>query len=112
MSGKSIKPPTTSNKMFNPSKDYVGTKAKVKYNEDCLKQEKITFNHGKLVNIYIVYELEKSLNISNHPATENCLFGSVKLTKRVKLICTNVPDMASHSIEKDLIQLVMKLEET
>ena len=51
LSDESVKPPTTSNKMLNPSLDYVGTKTKVKFNEDCLKQEKITFNHGKIVNI-------------------------------------------------------------
>ena len=54
---KSIKPPTASNKIFNLSLNYVGTKTKVKFNENCLKQEKSTFNHGKIVNIYIVYEL-------------------------------------------------------
>ena len=48
MSDESVKPPATSNKMLNPSVDYVGTKRRVKFNEDCLKQEKITFNHGKL----------------------------------------------------------------
>ena len=42
--------------MFNPSVNYVGTKARVKFNEDCLKQENISFDHGKIVNIYIVYE--------------------------------------------------------
>ena len=57
LSNESMKPPTTSNKMLNPSVDYVGTKARVKFNGDCLKQEKITFNHGKIVNIYIVYEI-------------------------------------------------------
>ena len=51
MSVEGIKPPTTSNKMLNPSVDYVGTKARVKFNGDCLKQEKITFNPGKVVNI-------------------------------------------------------------
>ena len=51
MSVESIKPPTTSNKILNPSVDYVGTKARVKFNGDCLKQEKITFNSGKVVNI-------------------------------------------------------------
>ena len=55
----------------------------VKFNGDCLKQEKITFNHGKTVNIYIVYEIEKSVNISSYPMLENFLFGSVKLTKHV-----------------------------
>ena len=59
MSDESINPPTTSNKMLNPSLDFVGTKASVKYNGDCLKQEKITFDHGKIENIYIVYDLEK-----------------------------------------------------
>ena len=60
---ETIKPPSTSNKMLNPSLDYVGTKARVKFNEHFLKQEKITFNHGKIVNIYIVYEIEKNVNI-------------------------------------------------
>ena len=30
--------------MLNPSVDYVGTKIRVKFNGDCLKQEKITFD--------------------------------------------------------------------
>ena len=47
------------NKFLNPSLDYVGTKARVKFNRDCLKQQKITFNHRKTENIYIVYEIEK-----------------------------------------------------
>ena len=45
MSDESIKPPSTSKKMPNPSVDYVGTKAREKFNGDCLKQEKITCNH-------------------------------------------------------------------
>ena len=82
-SDESIKPPTISNKMLNPLLDFVGTKARVKFNGDCLKQKKITFNHGKIVNIYIVYEIERSVNISSYPTLENCLFGAVKLTKHV-----------------------------
>ena len=38
--------------------------------EIVLKQEKITFNHGKIVNIYIVYEIEKSVNISSYPTID------------------------------------------
>ena len=48
--------------MLNLLVDYVGTKARVKFNGDCLKQEKFTFNHGKIINIYIVYEIEKVLS--------------------------------------------------
>ena len=47
------------------------------------KQEKITFNHGKIVNIYIVYEIERSVNTSIYQTLENCLFGALKLTKHV-----------------------------
>ena len=83
MSGESIKPPATSNKMLNPSLDYVGTKTRVKFNGDCLKQEKITFHHGRKVNIYIIYEIERSVSISSYPTLENCLFGAVNLTAHV-----------------------------
>ena len=83
LSDESIKAPTTSNKFLDPSLDFVGTKARVKFSGDCLKQEKITFNHRKTVNIYIVYEIEKSVNISSYPTLVNCLFGAVRLTKHV-----------------------------
>ena len=83
MSDESIKPPSTSNKVFNLLIDYFGTKIRVKFNGDYLKQEKITFNHGKTVNIYIVYEIEKSVNISSYPTLENCLFSAIELKKHV-----------------------------
>ena len=38
-------------------------------------------NHGKIVNIYVAYEIERSINISSYSTVENCLFGAVKLTK-------------------------------
>ena len=46
-----------------------------------MKQNKVTFNHEKAVNIYIVYEISKDINISHYPTLENCLFGVVSLTK-------------------------------
>ena len=69
--------------MLNLSVNYVGTKARVEFTGNCLKQEKITFNHGKIANIYIVYEKEKSVDISSYTLLENYLFGAVKLTKHV-----------------------------
>ena len=83
LSDESIKAPITPNKILSPSQDYAGTKARIKFSGDCLKQEKITFNYGKIVNIYIVYEIEKSVDISSYPTLENYLFGAVKLTKHV-----------------------------
>ena len=44
-----------------------------------MKQNKIIYTHGKVVNIYIVYEISKSINISDYPT--RCLFGAVILTQ-------------------------------
>ena len=107
----SIKSPSTFNKMLNPSVNYVGTKARVKFNGDCLKQEKITFNHGKIVNIYIVYEIERSVNIRSYPTLGNCLFGAVKLTKHVDIDLYRYSRYGIGFDRKRFFQLVMKLVE-
>ena len=41
LSDESIKPNNTSNKVVKPLLNSVGTKARVKFNADCLKQEKL-----------------------------------------------------------------------
>ena len=78
-----INPPTTPDKILNPLFNYAGTKARAKLRGDCLKQERVTFNHGKIVNIYIVFEIEKNVNISSYPTLENCFFGAFKLAKHI-----------------------------
>ena len=50
-----------------------------------MKQDKIKYTYGKLVNIYIVYEISKSINISDYPTLENCLFCAASLTKNVHI---------------------------
>ena len=50
-----------------------------------MKQDKITYTHGKIVNIYIVYEISKSINISDYPTLENCLFDAVSLPKNADI---------------------------
>ena len=50
-----------------------------------MKQGKITYTHGKAVNIYIVYEISKSIDISDYRTLENCLFGAVSLTKNADI---------------------------
>ena len=52
----------------------------VKFDGSCLiKQNKFTFNN-KVLNICIIYDLDSTLN-NFDPNLENCLFGSVKITK-------------------------------
>ena len=85
LSDEEINSIKTSNYSAIPYFHTYGTKIKVKFNGICLKQNKITYTHGKIVNIYIVYEISKSINISDYPTLENCLFGAVSLTKNADI---------------------------
>ena len=80
LSAETIKP-TTSDNSLTPGVSYYGTKTRVKFTGSCLKQPKISYTHGKVVNIYIVYELGASSSHNNDRTLKNCLFGAVTLTK-------------------------------
>ena len=84
LSDETIKPPATSDKSLNSQVSYFGTKARLEFRGSCLKQDKSTFNHGKIVNIYIVYELDKTY-VKTHPTLVNCLFGAVSITKNADI---------------------------
>ena len=85
LSDEMINSNTASNHSITPELSYYGTKARVKFSGSYLKQEKATYNHGTIVNIYIVFEISKNYNISSYPTLENCLFGAVSLTKHVDI---------------------------
>ena len=70
-SAETIKPPTTSDNSLTPALSYYGTKTRVKFTGSCLKQSKISYTHGKVVNIYIVYELGASSSHNNYPTLKN-----------------------------------------
>ena len=74
---ESIKPPTTSDNSLAPTLNQYDTKTRVKITEKCLMQSQISYNHGKVVNIDIVYELGASGSNVNDPTLKNCLFGAV-----------------------------------
>ena len=71
LSAESIKPPTTSDNSLTPALNYYGTKTRVKLTGSCLKQSKMSYTHGKIVNIYIVYELGASSSHVNDPTLKN-----------------------------------------
>ena len=81
MSDENINSVTASDYSISPDLSYYGNKIRVKFNGSCLKQNKITYAHGKRVNIYIIYEISKNFNISSYPTLENYLFEAVSLTK-------------------------------
>ena len=61
------------------------------------KKDKITYNHGKIVNIYIVYEINLwNYRYSDDPTVRNCLFGGVKN------VDINKYKYSGHGIEFDM----------
>ena len=64
---------------------HIGINARVKFDGGCLKQDKITFTHGKTVNIYIVYECFSTRGYDNYPVLEKSLLGAVKLVKNADI---------------------------
>ena len=82
LSAETIKPPTTSDNSLTPTLNYHDDlKVRVKFTGSCLKQQKFTYTHKTIVNIYIVYQLGASTSNDNHPTLKNCLFATVTLTK-------------------------------
>ena len=86
LSNENITPPSTRNNFLSPSLNYLGTKIRIKFSGSCLKQDKITYTHEKIVSIYIVYEINRKHNtIISDSTLENSLFGAVTLTKHVNI---------------------------
>ena len=87
--------------------NYFGSKIRVEFKGSSIKQAKISFNHGKIINIYIVYEMNKNFNISSSYLTlENCPDKNILI-----LVSTTILDMVLDLIERNVFQLVMKLVE-
>ena len=85
LSAENIKPATTSDNSLTPALSYYGTKTRAKFTGSYLKQTNISYAHGKVVNIYIVYEFGASSSYVNDPALKNCLFGAVTLNTNVHI---------------------------
>ena len=85
LSNESINPPTTSNNSLDARLSYNYSKIEVQFTGSYLKQPRFTFIHIKVVNIYIVYELDASSSHDSDPTMKNCLFNAVTLTKNADI---------------------------
>ena len=85
LSSESIKPPATFDNSVTPILNYYDTRTRVKFTGSCLKQPKISYTHGKVVNIHIVFELGASSSHNNNPTLKNCLFDTITLTKNADI---------------------------
>ena len=70
-------------------------------------QDKITYDHGKVVNIYIVYEISKNINISDYPTLKNCLSGVVVWQKMLILIRINILDIKLDLVDMDFLHILV-----
>ena len=84
-----------------------GSKTGVKFTESCLKQEKITYTHGKTVNTYIVCELSFSTltAIILHSKT-SCLL-QLNEIKMLILISTNILAIVLNLIEEEFCHFLV-----
>lgn len=56
----------------------------VKFDRNCMKQDKITFNSGTIVNFYIVYEVNLwPYDLGTEFTIRNCLCRAISLIKNV-----------------------------
>ena len=82
MSDEKVNSIAISNHIVTLKLSYYGTKTRVEFSGSCLRQDKITYDHGKIVNIYIVYEISKNCNISDYPRLEKFLLEHLVSLKR------------------------------
>ena len=76
----------TNNYLLNPRIDFYDiTKIWIKFKRSFLNLFPPAIGHGYIVNIYVVYEITSNYNAFSYPSLENCLFGSVKLTKNTNI---------------------------
>ena len=70
---------------------YDMSKIRIKFDGSFLNRFPPSILHGDIVNISIVYEITSGYKDINYPTLENCLIGSVKLTKNADI--DNIQDM-------------------
>ena len=80
LSEESINSPVTSDYSLTPKLSYFGTETRVEFNGSCLKQDKITYTHGNIVNIY-KKKVSKSAPIYSYPTLGNSMFGAEEKSK-------------------------------
>ena len=86
LSDETITSYATSDNSLTPLIDHYGSKVRLKFNKDCLKQpNNLTYDYGHKVNVYTAYELGASSSSSSDPTLKNCLFVVVTLTRNTDI---------------------------
>ena len=81
LSNENLKVISTTNNTLTPSINYYGDKVRLKFIGSVLQHKTVTYSHQKVVNIYVVYEIDGFQNVGRYPTLANALFEAVELTK-------------------------------
>ena len=96
---------------------YDNVKIKVKFIGDLLKLNKVAYNHGPVVNIYIIYRLIP-ITKDSIVTLQNCLFGAVKLTKNTDIdkykysgyVLDLIQEEVLHIQVEDMAEMLLSLD--
>ena len=83
MSNEKIKHPVTADKCLSPKLAWISeSRIRLRFTGSCLRQEFPTYTVNSVVNLFVVYELDRWSQDFNAKFTlKDCLFVGVKLTK-------------------------------
>ena len=82
MSDERINSPARTDNSLVSWLNYISVRLRIKLDDQCLKQDKVTFTHKNMMNIYIVFGIHLwSYEQMDGFAYENSLLGAVTLTK-------------------------------
>ena len=84
LSDENLKVVSISDNALSPEINYNENKIRLNFSGSILQQKIITYNHKKVVNLYIVYKITK-FHYNNNPILTNALFGAVKITKNASI---------------------------
>ena len=75
-----IRTPTTSNNSLSPKLKWHSSEMRVEFKGSCLNQYKVTFTPSNLVNLIIVYELDRwSQGLNTYFTLKNCFSRTIRL---------------------------------
>ena len=84
LSNESIEVVSTCNNSLSSLVNNYKDKVRLKFNGSILQQKTITYNHEKVVNLHVVYEII-NFKYNNNPILTNTLFDAIKLTKNADI---------------------------
>ena len=85
LSNESLEVVSTSDNTWTLSVNHCGDKARFRFTGSVLQQKTVIYNHKKVVNFYVVYEITSFHSVISYAALANTLFGAVQLTKKADI---------------------------